>query len=329
MSVVTGVWKVIVGFALLYTPVARAQMDPYGGGGGMPGAGDQQPNQRPVDENEKIREKAGADDTETRIKKKRPTQPEELYAEAEKALDRGYYTKAQEYLERIRIRFPFSPYATLADLMIADVYMEKGEYAMAVEAFKDFRKLHPNHEKIPYAVYMTAYGEFKQSPKWAARDQASTRRALEILNGAPPPRVREGRRYEELYPTSPHIAEVQALRQEGYERLARQVFLIGRFYFKRARFAKDEQKVGAYQAAIRRLDDIERDYPNTTVLPDARLLRIRCLAELDRWQEAAAVNVQLQKDSPDSRQARRAQLLLRQSPPVPVALGSSSSPASP
>lgn len=288
------------------TDSAFAQTSPFGGtGGGAPqqGAG---PQRDPVDENQKIREKAGSDDEGRYVGKRRPTTPKELYEEAERLLDRGYYTKAQEYLERVRIRFPFSQYATLADLKIGEVYLKKGEYAMAVESYRQFRKLHPNHPETHYVIYMMAKAEFEQAPAWSARDQSATRRALEIIDGARPPAVRPGFQFEERYPESIHIEEVKELRAEARERLAWKLFHIGRFYHKKSRYAAGEDKESALKAAVRRYEDLQSDYPNTEALAKTRWMEIRCLLELGDVEAADKELAELEEHAPESRELQLA-----------------------
>ena len=291
----------LLGLCLAIPHPAAAQLD-FGGGP----SDDDGSQRKPEDENQKIRERAGNDDEGRMFGNKRPTTPEELYNEAEQLLKRGYYTKAQEYLERVRIRFPFSQYATQADLLIGEVYLKKGDYALAVEAYRDFRKLHPNPPQTHYVVYMMAKAEFEQAPTWAPRDQAATERALEILDGARPPRVREGARFEDRFPDSEYIPEVQELRKQGRERLATQVYHIGRFYQKRSAYSRGEDSLGALRAAEKRYADLREMYPEAEIVVKAELQRIRCLAELGNVDTAKDVLKDLEERAPASREARQA-----------------------
>jgi len=88
--------------------------------------------------------------------------PEKLYEEALYELnDEGLfgfffsadYDSVLYNLRTIKLRYPYSPYATLAQIRIADAYYQKGEYEQASVEYDEFIKRHPAHEEIPHAYY--------------------------------------------------------------------------------------------------------------------------------------------------------------------------------
>ena len=52
-------------------------------------------------------------------------------------------------------KFPFSKYAVLAELAMADTQFARGAYQEAIDAYKTFARLHPTHEKVEdgYVAY--------------------------------------------------------------------------------------------------------------------------------------------------------------------------------
>ncbi|MFM7204494.1 MAG: outer membrane protein assembly factor BamD [Myxococcota bacterium] len=184
-----------------------------------------------------------------------PQTPEEMYAQAVKLIERGYFERSVELLERIKTRYPFSQYATLAELRVADSYLQRGEYLAAVESYRSFLKLHPRHPELDYVTFKMAEAEFKQAPTMAQRDQAPTRRMLTIVQN-----------FEERYPSSKYIPDVQKMRLEGRTLLGKGLFGIGLHYYRLGRFEQDAKaRTGAFNAALQRFEEVLGQYPD--VLP--------------------------------------------------------------
>lgn len=184
-----------------------------------------------------------------------PQTPEEMYAQAVKLIERGYFERSVELLERIKTRYPFSQYATLAELRVADSYLQRGEYLAAVESYRSFLKLHPRHPELDYVTFKIGQAEFKQAPTMAQRDQAPTRRMLATLQD-----------FEERYPSSKYIPEVQQMRLEGRTLLAKGLFGIGLHYYRLGRFEADHTvRTSSFKAALGRFEEVLGQYPD--VLP--------------------------------------------------------------
>ena len=76
---------------------------------------------------------------------------------AEKAYTRGLqekkeknYFEAIRYLEYVRNNFPYSQYAALAELAIADMSFDRDDWSSAATQYQDFVKGHPSHPKADY-----------------------------------------------------------------------------------------------------------------------------------------------------------------------------------
>ena len=58
--------------------------------------------------------------------------------------------------EDIIDNYPYSDYATLAELRIADAYYDQEHWEEALSYYRDFSELHPDHDRVPYTIYRAA-----------------------------------------------------------------------------------------------------------------------------------------------------------------------------
>ena len=155
---------------------------------------------------------------------------------AEKAYRRGLsemkdknYLEAVRYLEWVRNNFPYSQYAALSELALADMSFDRGESGTAATQYQDFVKSHPSHPKADYASYRVgvAYYEDKPSDFWLLppsneKDQTPIRKALDALQ-----------RFVLSYPKSEWVPKARDLIAECRDRLARHERYVADFYWKR------------------------------------------------------------------------------------------------
>ncbi len=223
-----------------------------------------------------------------------PATPEEMYKLAVRQMDRSNFVRALELFERIKTRYPFSKFAALSELRIADSQFRQSNYPEAIDAYQAFIKLHPRHPELDYVFYQIGRAEFKQSPSNGQRDQTPTRRMLTVLQT-----------YEERFPKSEHLDEVQKMRTQGRDRLARGVFGIGQYYYRRARFeSNQEERIAACNAAITRFEQVVAEYPDVPdVNEDALYHKGLCQTKLNRRQEALETSERLRARFPKSREA--------------------------
>ncbi len=161
------------------------------------------------------------------------------------------YPGAIELLQEVIDNYPYSEYALLAELKIADIHFERGNYEEAESFYQDFVELHPSHEKVPYAIYRNGLCSFR-SMRGADQDQTPTLEALE-----------EFRVLIERYPDTDLARDAQTHVQLAEDRLAAVDVDIGDFYFGR----------GEYHAAILRYRRALTKYPGHSD-------RVRTLARL-------------------------------------------------
>lgn len=178
--------------------------------------------------------------------------PEELYRQAQEAVERNRYDTAQELLDQIADEYPFSRYATEARLLTADIAYQKKEYEEAAASYRSFEELHPTHPRALYALYRRGLSYAALSMP-EDRDQTNTRNAAgafeKLLYAAPQGEYAEdaGRR----------LADLRA-------RLAAHELYVARYYLRRK----------SYGAALQRLEVLVRDYPEAPQRDEALRLAL-------------------------------------------------------
>ena len=79
-------------------------------------------------------------------------------------------------------------------------------------------------------------------------------------------------------------------RVECLERLAKKELQIAEFYAKRK----------AWESVRRRSNEVLQDFPDSEYAPEAKVLQVQALAELDQWDELQSLWKQVQTESPDA-----------------------------
>jgi outer membrane protein assembly factor BamD len=185
---------------------------------------------------------------------------QELLDEANRQLEKNQHTKALDNFTMLRNYFRDDPLSIEAELGIAEVYKDRGDYDLARFAFDDFRKLHPRHPKLDYVEYQIGLMQYQKSSKYAGRDQSWTQSAISIWNN-----------YENIYPNSTHKEDVLEIRSIATTRLVKREFQIATFYKKRK----------AWESVRRRSEFLIRNYPNTDYKQETLIL----LVEAYTWQK--------------------------------------------
>lgn len=98
------------------------------------------------------------------------TDAEILYKEAVYLTEKGRYIMATEKVNQLKTRYPYSFYATHAELLQADILFLQENYIEAAAAYILFRDFHPRHEKMPYVIWRIAQSYFNQLPTTFDRD---------------------------------------------------------------------------------------------------------------------------------------------------------------
>lgn len=213
---------------------------------------------------------------------------EELYNQAMDELEARDYGSAIETFEEVERRFPYSPWATKAQVMAAFANYRKEEYDAAIAGLERFVKVHPGNKEAPYAYYLIALSYYEQISD-TSRDQSLTRKALQALE--------EVRR---RFPESDYARDARVKIDLVRDHLAGKEMEVGRFYLKR----RD------YVAAINRFKNVVEHFQTTTHVAEALHRLVEAYVSLGVMEEAKKYAAVLGHNYPGSKWYERSYKLV-------------------
>jgi outer membrane protein assembly factor BamD len=187
-----------------------------------------------------------------------PAEEEEMFASAEENYQAGMeilegrrllfffksvdHARAIKYFQYVVDNFPYSDHAALAELRIADTHFSQGtlkSYEEAQSYYQDFVELHPNHPKVPYAIYRNGLCSYQQM-RGTDRDQKSVRAAAAQFEAL-----------LQRYPDSEEAGDARAKLADIQQRMARHELDIADFYYEQ----------GLHHAAVQRYRRALEQFP--------------------------------------------------------------------
>ncbi|MBR9812520.1 outer membrane protein assembly factor BamD [bacterium] len=182
---------------------------------------------------------------------------QETYDLARSSLESADYEGALRQYRALQIRFPFTDYATQAQL--DTIYLNYKLFApdAALSGADRFLKEHPRHPQVAYVQYLKGLVHYQRSgaddPRWfglsdsAQYDQVYARRAFDAFN-----------QLVQRYPDSKFVTDSRE----------RMIYLRERMAYHDLQIAKYYQRRKAYVAASRRAEDILRKFQGTSIIPE-------------------------------------------------------------
>jgi outer membrane protein assembly factor BamD len=155
------------------------------------------------------------------------------YEKGLKELESKDWVAASKYFGFIKTRFPYSKYAVLAELRLADAEFGAEQYLEAIDSYRLFIKFHPTHEMVAngYASYRIGEGYYKQLsgdfwmfPPSFEKDQSSTEDAANELKS-----------FLDKYPDSPYRDKAKQIVITVGKRLADHEWYVARYYWDRGK----------------------------------------------------------------------------------------------
>jgi outer membrane protein assembly factor BamD len=153
------------------------------------------------------------------------------YEKGEKALDDKDWVAASKYFSFIKQRFPYSRYAALAELRLADAQFGAEQYLEAIDSYRLFIKFHPTHQDVAngYAAFKIGESYYKQLPSdfWLfppsyEKDQSSVEDCGNELKS-----------FLDKYPDSPYRDRAKQIISQVSKRLADHEWYVARYYWDR------------------------------------------------------------------------------------------------
>ena len=172
---------------------------------------------------------------------------QELFEAGMDSMAEKDYTDAQSYFNKLKDRFPFSPYALKAELALGDAYYLDDQFQMARDAYKEFEALHPSNENIPYVLFQIGNANYKLF-KSIDRRQENIKEGLEYYY-----------RLRESYPDSQYAEAAQELIAKSRRILAEHEIYVADFFWRTEQYGPAWHR---YQYVVENFSDIPelRDY---------------------------------------------------------------------
>ena len=196
--------------------------------------------------------------------------PEEIYNQAEAALEAGNAGRAAELFSEVERLHPYSDWARRALIMATFAYHSDQEYESSRITAQRFLDFYPGDEDAAYAQYLLALSYYDQIDQ-VGRDQGLTFQALQAL-----------REVIERYPDSPYASSAILKFELAFDQLANKEMEIGRYYL----------RGGHYTAAINRFRVVVEEFQTTSHTPEALLRLVEAYLSLglvDEAQTAGAI----------------------------------------
>ena len=198
------------------------------------------------------------------------------YEKGMEAIKAKEWGAAAKYFSFIKSRFPYSKYAVLSELRLADAEFGAEDYLEAIDSYKLFMKFHPTHEmvvngyasfKIGEAYYKQLPGDFWLLPPSYEKDQSPVEDADSEL-----------RRFVEKYPDSQFRKDAEKILADVAHRLAAHEWYVAQFYWSK----------GKPMGTVLRLRRLLEKYPNVGYDEEALFLLGQAYAKVEMPDRARA-----------------------------------------
>ena len=166
---------------------------------------------------------------------------EDLAEKGMEYFDDEDYHDALKAFTTLKERYPYSRYAILAELKVADAHFHRKEYAEAIAAYADFLQLHPKNDAIPYVLYQIGECYYKQLLS-EDRDQTPTRQAISAFQ-----------RLLKEHPFSTYRNPAKERIQDCRKLLAQHELYVAKFYFKSKHY---EAALGRFEGVLASYRDV-------------------------------------------------------------------------
>ena len=147
--------------------------------------------------------------------------PVKSFAIVKEPYDDENYEHAITRLGEFKSRFPYSRYASEAELLIANSQFELEQFSEAALSYEQFVKLHPKHPKTEFAMFRIGECYWEESSDNIDQEQEYTIKAIDS--------------WKDLVvkvPQSSYAEKARKLIQKGQRRIADSIAFVVKFYCK-------------------------------------------------------------------------------------------------
>jgi outer membrane protein assembly factor BamD len=212
---------------------------------------------------------------ETRSERELRLEAEELYRLARRSLDSADFPSALQRYTQLQLRFPFTEFATQAQLESIYARYRSFDPDGALSAADRFLREHPRHPAVDYVHYLKGMTNFQRGESmfdWLTdptrQDMAFSRRAFDDFS-----------LLVQKYPDSPYAGDARQRMIYLRNRIAEHELHVVRYYIRR----------GAYVAAAKRAENILSEYPGAPARTEALALLEQSYRSLGLEEQAGDV----------------------------------------
>ncbi|MEC9019706.1 MAG: outer membrane protein assembly factor BamD [Nitrospinota bacterium] len=222
-------------------------------------------------------------------KEPRSVPPSKLLRQAKKFFKNDDPGRAKNNIETLLEDFPDSKERIAGLMLLGDIHYKEREYEEAKFNYQKFNELYPAHKFADRAHFYKAMANYKLSDL-ASRDLTPVHSALEGFEN-----------FINDYPKSTYKMQAQQKIKKCLDILARNIFEIGRFYF----------RTGSYQSAIIRLKSFMVEYPTHSFIAETEFLLAESYFHEQNYNQARAQYKIFIKKYPRTVFAKKARIKLR------------------
>lgn len=206
------------------------------------------------------------------------------------------FAEAQKIFERIKTRYPYSKYAALSELRLADLRFKEEKYPEAADLYAQFVTMHPHHEEVDYAAFQVGLSRYKDMPGDFFLFPPSYERDMSAAQGA----LKAFEEFVGKYPNSKRIEEARKKLAEVKGRFADREWYVAEFYRKRER----------WPGMAARLERLLKDYPGSPREPEALMGLAQAYIKMkERFRAQQALQQLVVRHPKDPRRAEAERLL--------------------
>lgn len=188
----------------------------------------------------------------------------DLYAKADKALQRGHYSNAVKNYEALDGLYPFNRFAKQARLDIIYAYYMNGDDTSAVVAAERYLHLQPRSKHADYAYYLRGVASFAKGQSWLQKSfnvspaDRDSKRLYQAYNSF--------RTIVQDYPHSIYRKDAELRIAYIRNLLAEHTMRVAKYYY----------SIKAYVAAANRASQIVMHYQGVRQTPEALAMLVHC-----------------------------------------------------
>ncbi|MGH1468749.1 MAG: outer membrane protein assembly factor BamD [Bdellovibrionales bacterium] len=170
-----------------------------------------------------------------------PQKAEIAFKHAEQLKESSRYEEALLEFQDIGKEFPYSKYAKISKLKVADVHFDMASYIQAQYQYQYYFDLYPKEANSDYALYRVGLSMYKLLPKTVDRDLTGTTGVLKAW-----------RNLLVKFPKSKFTPEILKYQKKLLKDLGEKELYIANFYLKKKK----------YVSAQRRINKLFKEFPS-------------------------------------------------------------------